>query len=361
MAKKKKIKKPAKTIAKKTVGRAGKKPSSKKSKSTPKRKPVKRYKSTPKAAIKRTKGKAVKALPKGKKIAKPTIAERRKRGVNRYNSIRAAISSSYAEQGKKISNAEIKEIYAWIKDKHSESPTSQIVSNIDVLISQYYGEVGVETIDRSLFNPAVEWFGFKEVLHDELSLHKPDDLVRVDLTDIGVVDWVDFLMEDYLTGAETVYERCKEAGIRRASPVPMIELIDAFRDDGENRDVYMYKITAEEEFMDAVGTGVAPPVDIVEGEGEKAVIPITKEPAVTKPTKPTTGVPPTTAAPLSPEQIASNERIRLKELENERDREIRQEKLVEREKVRKDFLQLFRDKLITLKEYTDAIKELGIG
>lgn len=365
MAKKKPIKKPTKTVAKKAQQGVGRKPVSTKG--------SKKTKSVIKPANKKSvslKGKSKKGSAKPKPPRKLTAAqiinEKRKRGVNRYNIIRAAISDSYAEQGKKISNATIKEIYAWIKEKHADSPTSQIVDNIDALIDSYFESLGLETIDLSKYNPAVEWFGFKEVLHDELSLHKDNDLIRVDLTDIGVIEWVDFLMEDYLTGGEKTYEKCKESGIRRVSPVPMIELIEAFYDAGLSSNVFMYKITAEEEFRDTVGEGVVPPVELVSTpEGvEKPTVTAKPEPTPAKPSKPTAVVAPTAGAPTT-EQIQSAERIRIEEIKSAERIKMRELELTAKserqDKERKELLLLFRDKLITLKEYTDAVRDLGIS
>ncbi len=363
MAKKKKIKKPAKSVVKRAVKKAGKKPAPKKYS----KKSKKVSKVSPKKTVSKVKGKPKKVIAKPKAPKKLTPAqavnEKRKRGVNRYNAIRSAISDSFTEQSKKITNAEIKEIYAWIKEKHGDSPTSQIIANIDVLIAQYYERLGETKIDLSLFSPYVEWFYFKETLHDESSLHKPNDLIRVDLSFLSI-DWIDFLAEDYLIGGEQTRETIKvaltEVGVLRKSPVPMIALTDAFFDAGIGSNVYIYKFIAEKEFMDievGIEPSTPPPIDLVKTP-EGVEKPKITEAVTTKTQKPSE-VTPYAGAPTT-EQIQSAERIRMKELENERDKEIRLEKIAEREKVRKEFLQLFKDKDITLKEYTDAIKELGL-
>lgn len=287
-------------------------------------------KKSQKGKDKKVKGKNQKS--KGKDKAKGKKRGRKLGVPNKYNAIKSAISKHYYDVvGRKVKHHELKIIYKWIDSTHGEQPLKYILMNIDSIIDSFWQEYcNLYPVDITNFARYFEWYNFKTFLNDEKEDHYPTDIIQVDLTaiDEGIFE---FLMEDYAGEVETYYEICKQAGIKRESPPPALYLEKAYCDVQKRGNVFEYKLLMDEE-MDAMAAQFRTTPTETNVNAPQAPTPEENKSVKLEGTLDTRNV------------DADKEKLRL-------EYELKQQKL-------KELAQLLKDKVITFKEYMEAIRSL---
>jgi hypothetical protein len=214
------------------------------------RKPKKRVsvRSNIKKRVVKGKSKKVKSVKKGSK-RKPTSTKSRKVSENRYNSIKSAISSHYVNLvGRKIKRNELRILYLYIKERYSNQPLKYVLMNIDSIIDNFWTEYcNLYPIELSNFELAFEWYNIKSVFDYEKEFHYPADIIEIDLSSIDSGKMV-FYAEEYAGKTDEFYEICKEKGLKRESPPPLVILKNAYCDVNRRGNVFEYYLSTDDDF-----------------------------------------------------------------------------------------------------------------
>ena len=311
-------------------------------------------KSAPKKkAAKKVVSKKGKSKSASKKVSSSSVSGkgRKKKSVrlpNPYNVVRQAISEHYEKYAnRRATKNEVSRIYYYIKQNFEGQSLRYVVLNIDVIIENHFQEFCRQNpVDLSRYARSFEWFYLKDFLYEEQGLHIETDIIRVDLSSIGIGVF-EFAFDKFASKSDEIYRLCKGAGLKQDSPPPYFVLQNGYCDFQLKANVFIYKLLLDGDSL----------VGMLSPQGTTDVLT-----PVTSPISPVSPI-----LPVSPQSGTSEGVGAVKtplgvnyefELEKERLRIESEERIrVKNEKMR-ELNQLLKDKVITFQEYLEALKAI---